>query len=492
MDLETLIQERARTVFGIQTLRPFQQVIIQRILEQDTPDTDHAGMVGILPTGGGKSLCFMLPSLEVAALTVIVYPLLSLMNDQLKRFRRSNIPCICIQGGQSDRERQQLFAQLDGQTCKVVVTNPECLIQRQVYTRLARHTISLLVLDEAHTIVRWGEGFRPALASMGALLAFLQVRQILCFTATADLDVLEGLNRLVFFSTKVHLVRANSDRPNITYHVIKTLSKDHVIATILAQPSARPAVVFCPTRDTTKIACQALLGTHPTIPARYYHAGLTKGGRKRLERWFEGQTAGVLFATNAFGMGVDKADIRTIIHRDVPSDALAYLQESGRAGRDGKSSQAFVLLDGRERSPLSTLFASEATCLRKALLAALGETVEFCSGCDVCSHRIMHLRQAEKLLLTAIVLHPFSYNQSSLASVVRRNGPGFANSILSTYRRSEVRQAIQLLVHDRLIRVFGRHRLLFPTVKGLNRLLTAKAGWKMLTHGTTSTRTNKT
>lgn len=302
MQLEATIHTLAKEVFGIHTLRPFQHVVIQRILELDQQSVDHRGLLVTLPTGSGKSLCFMLPSLLVEGLTIIVYPLLSLMNDQVRRFTSKGIGCVAIQGGQTQELRKRLFDDLALQKCKVVITNAECMGQASVIAELARHRISLLVIDEAHTIVRWGEGFRPALAALGPLIAFLPIKQVLCFTATADDGVVEGLNHLIFTKHKPHVVRASSDRPNISYHVFRTLCKDHTLSTLLEHSLSRPAIVFCNTREGTHFACNAFLRSHPGIPCRYYHAGLDANQRKALEAWFENQKEGVLFSTNAFGI----------------------------------------------------------------------------------------------------------------------------------------------------------------------------------------------
>ncbi len=490
MDLDATITDLAKTAFGIHMLRPFQRIVIQRILELDSPQTDHAGLLVTLPTGSGKSLCFMLPSLLVEGLTIIVYPLRSLMNDQVRRFHHSNIACIAIQGGQTREERSSAFEKLSHSGCNVVITNAECLSQSSVIAELARHTISLLVLDEAHTIVRWGEEFRPALSALGPRLAFLPIRQILCFTATADHAVIDGLNHLIFTQSKPHLVRASSDRPNISYHAMRTLSKDHTLSSLLAGSDARPALVFCNTREATQFACKAFLHSHPAIPCRYYHAGLQAHQRKELETWFEKQTRGVLFSTNAFGMGVDKKNIRTVIHHQLPDDALSYLQESGRAGRDGNQSRAVVLLNGTEKGALVPCFTSHSVCYRESLLEKLGEAVEYCNGCDVCNRMCSSKREGEEALLSSIGWNPLRYSPSSLASLLTTDKAysGFSR-ILQSWKLKEIRSALHVLLNEGKVKTITKHRRLYISAESYVELLTSHPIHQMLKHGTKKFRT---
>lgn len=444
------IRELAKERFGIPTLRPYQQLVIQRILEMDSCENDHEGVVVTLPTGSGKSICFMLPSLVVEGLTIIVYPLLSLMNDQMRRFSERGIKCVCIQGGQDPSERSALFAELADNRPRIVVTNAECLAQRSVFTALARFPISLLVLDEAHTIVRWGEGFRPAMASLGPIIAHLPLRQILCFTATADEAIIEGLSRLIFSGREPHLVRGSSDRQNISYHAVHTLCKAHTITSLLKNPDHRPALVFCSTRDGTKACCLSFLLSNPTLSCRYYHAGLGKDERKTLEAWYQKEEQGVLFATNAFGMGVDKRSIRMVIHHDLPSDVLSFLQESGRAGRDGNPAYSVVLLDGAQApSPLLSIFTSKSTCFRSALLQALDETLESCSGCDVCNHTLSGTPAGEQEIMRCVALHPFFYSIHALASFLHVHTSYAVDSgLLDIWREREIETAVRNLLRQ--------------------------------------------
>ena len=453
MNWEEKIDVLASQRFSVVSLRPFQKLVVTRILEHDDEQIDHQGIVVILPTGGGKSLCFMLSALLVEGLTVLVYPLLSLMNDQERRLKTAKINHICIRGGQSAEERKLLFEKIESKEVKMVVTNAECLGQSLIIKELSKHTISLFVLDEAHTIVSWGEGFRPALASLGTILSHLRIRQILCFTATADTQVLTGLNRLIFTKHRAHIIRASSDRPNISYHVARTLSKEHTLYALLKNKNLLPSIVFCARRDRCERSCQSVLYQFPQMSVRYYHAGLPKTLRNSLESWFAAQSQAVLFATKAFGMGVDVGHVRSVIHFDLSEDVLSFLQESGRAGRDGKKAVSIVLLDGSENpSDLLRIFSSQQVCYRKALLSALAEECTYCDGCDICNGDLSLEREGERAILEAIAHHPFRYQPFSLAeSLIDPHKKDSFAGVLHTWQEGHVRQAINTLLSEGVI-----------------------------------------
>ena len=450
MEREEIIDTLASQVFSVVSLRPFQKLVIHRIIENDNATTEHQGNVVILPTGGGKSLCFMLPALLVEGLTILVYPLLSLMNDQVRRLTAAHMDCICIRGGQTKAERERLFTKLAAKETRIVVTNAECLLQSQVISQLMRYTISLFVLDEAHTIERWGEGFRPSLASLGTEISHLRIRQILCFTATADEQVLRGLDRLIFLHKKPHYIRASSDRPNISYHVVRTLSKSHTLSSLMQHAMLRPALVFCARRDTCESSCRSLLFSQPQLSTRYYHGGLASNTRKHLEAWFASSEDGVLFATKAFGMGIDVSHIRSVIHFDLSEDVVSFLQESGRAGRDQRQACSIVLLQGKTRpSTLQRILTAADTCFREALLASLQEEISYCNGCDICNHTLVIDREGEWEILWAIALHPYIYTAFSLTRILTdTTGRSFFSGFLSTWQAKEVYKAIDILEEE--------------------------------------------
>ncbi|MGE4453519.1 MAG: RecQ family ATP-dependent DNA helicase [Sphaerochaeta sp.] len=470
-NIESLLTSR----FHLTSLYPFQQLVIQRIVEDDRQENDHRGTLVVLPTGGGKSLCFMLPSILVEGITILVYPLLSLMHDQTRRLDEVGIPYICIHGGQSQEERSSLLGLLNHGQVKVLVTNAECLILPQVFSALANQTISLLVLDEAHTIVSWGEGFRPALAQVGTIVYHLPVRQVLCFTATADAKVLSGLDRLIFQGKAFHIIHASSNRTNITYHVMRTISKRQSIASLLKPGVLLPTLIFCATRVLTEVSAKRLTFLCPHLSVRYYHAGLTKEERQHLEHWFSESPKGVLFATKAFGMGVDVKGVRCVIHHDLSEDVLSFLQESGRAGRDGKPALSITLLDGTEKqSLLLSILRSRDTCFRNGLMQAMNEDLDYCGGCDICNGTLHTKRQGAKAIITSVLLHPLRFTPVSLASMLQDplGWELYAGTLLD-WGMLELQEAIQLLIKEgKLCMHTPDKRRLYVPLKRVVELLT--------------------
>ncbi|NLK13386.1 MAG: ATP-dependent DNA helicase RecQ [Spirochaetales bacterium] len=445
------ITSLARERFGINAVRPFQYLVIRRILEEDKKETPHPGMIVTLPTGSGKSLCFMLPTLVVSGLTIIVYPLLALMSDQMRRFEEARIPVLCLKGGQSRKERARILSRLAD--VRALVTNAETLANPGVLSTLLHVPISMIVIDEAHTIERWGSSFRPALRTLSSLIAHLRPRQTLCFTATADDAVINQLNTLFFNGEPAHLVRGSSDRENIAYHSYPALSKSRAITTLLHNPSTRPAIVFAPTRALTERLARYFRISNPALDVRYYHAGLPKDARLAIEEWYYHHPDGVLFSTNAYGMGMDKKNIRTVIHYAPPSDALAFLQESGRAGRDGLPAQSIVLINEADRSsPLFPIFNQHERCYRSLLLSLMDEELEHCFGCGVClNHRIL-LREGERPILRTIFFNPLKYTPYTLALMLQKKDARVLYSgSLSTWRIREIEEAVRTLVAERKI-----------------------------------------
>lgn len=457
----------AREHFGIYAVRPFQYLVIKRILEEDKEEHPHPGMIVTLPTGSGKSLCFMIPTLVVSGLTIIVYPLLALMSDQMRRFEEANISALCLKGGQSKKERAAILTAL--KTARVLITNAETLANLQVLSALLQLPISMIVIDEAHTIQRWGSTFRPALRTLSSLVAHLRPKQILCFTATADEAVISELQTLFFVEEPAHLIQGSSDRENIIYHTYPTLSKTRALNVLLKSPSARPAIVFAPTRALTENLARYWCISNPHLSGRYYHAGLTKETRKAIEEWFFTHPDGVLFATNAYGMGMDKKNIRTVIHYAPPSDALAFLQESGRAGRDGLAADSIVLLSESDyQSRLFGLFSQHTTCYRSLLLSMLNEEIEHCSGCDVCRGKRINLREGERAILRTILANPLKYTPYALALVLQKKDPTTLYSgTLSSWRIREIEEAVHHLIKEkRLVQVplFKDTMILLPRI----------------------------
>ena len=412
--------------FGIDYLFPYQRLVISNILEAGK-DLEHlqlgknssagdiadsaAKQIVILPTGAGKSLCFMLPALLLEGPTLVVFPLLSLIADQLRRCREADLPAAALTGGQDQKDRSRIFRELSSGSLRIVLTNPETALSPAVLPKLKDCGFSHLVLDEVHTVSEWGDTFRPAYLDSARIHTETGIPIVTAFTATASEKVLKRVKEVLFPGESPRIVSSNPDRTNIAYTVLPSLCRINSLRLLLAgqdspgtapkpyPPSSlvrRPALVFCGTRKTAEITALQLRLRLNEPDIFFYHAGLSREEKAEIEKWFFSSDNGILCATTAYGMGVDKANIRTVIHHDLSPSVEAYLQESGRAGRDRDPAEAILLYspeaalrsgDPRYRSLLA--FAEDSgTCRRNSLLGLLGAEPVYCQGCDVCRGRV--------------------------------------------------------------------------------------------------------
>jgi ATP-dependent DNA helicase RecQ len=395
--------------------------------EMETGDCSDRECLGrqvvILPTGAGKSLCFQLPAMIMEGPTLVIYPILSLMADQERRLAERGFSPVILRGGQSVEEREAVWEKLRSGASKFIIANPEVLLTERVLSRFEAINVAHIVIDEAHCVSEWGESFRPAYLEINRIIQAINAPIVTAFTATASAPVLEKIKQYIFGGVAAHEIAGNPDRINITYTARGCIVRDLAVRDLLVQ-NERPAIVFCSSRPGTEKLARYLrnelggmgMAWHNEI--RFYHAGLAREEKTAIETWFLRNTEAVLVATCAFGMGVDKADIRTVIHRDCPPSVEAYLQEAGRAGRDGLQSKA-VLLWGPDDSGSARRAANEAGrkritalldyardtahCRRQALLAMLDYDGNIDSPetacCDVCEKRAQSgLREAASVM----------------------------------------------------------------------------------------------
>lgn len=350
------LQSILKSYWGYDSFRPMQEEIMQSVLDgQDT--------LALMPTGGGKSLCYQVPAMAREGLCLVISPLIALMKDQVENLRRRNITAYAIYSGMTRQEVLHTLKTVINSNCKFLYVSPERLETELFREYLPGMTINLLAVDEAHCISQWGYDFRPPYLRIAALREELPGVTVLALTASAtpevQQDICVRLDRQTFPSTSPEkapahwkIFRQSFERANLSYHVFRAEARANKIIDVAGKiPGC--GIVYCRSRKRTQ-EISDLLRLHE-IAADFYHAGLAQEERTRKqEDWVANRTR-VIVCTNAFGMGIDKPDVRFVIHADVPDCLENYYQEAGRAGRDGQSAYAILLYDEKELEDLRKL-----------------------------------------------------------------------------------------------------------------------------------------
>ena len=316
--------------WGFPRFRPQQMEVVESILQgKDT--------LTLFPTGGGKSICFQVPALIKEGICIVISPLISLMEDQVNTLQQKNIKAMAITGGISYGDLDRNLDNCIFGNFKFLYLSPERLQQEIVKERLKQMNVNLIAVDEAHCISQWGHDFRPAYRNISELRELLPEVPVAAFTATATKDVVKDIcEQLQLQQPDIH--QKSFGRSNLQYEVIKTEDKYFRLTQLLDEDSA---IIYVRSRNATQEISQ-FLNKH-NITAAAYHGGLKKEDKsKKFEQWLSNKIS-VMVATTAFGMGIDKPDVRTVIHIDLPESMESYFQEAGRAGRDGKPARAIIL-----------------------------------------------------------------------------------------------------------------------------------------------------
>ena len=327
--------------WGYDRFRPMQEEIIHEVmLGRDT--------LALLPTGGGKSICFQVPALVQEGICIVISPLVALMKDQIQNLRERGIQAVAIHAGMTYREIDILLDNCIFGQIKFLYLAPERLYSELVIERLKHMRINLFVIDEAHCISEWGHDFRPSYRELSNLRTLHPVVPMMALTATATPRVITDIQEQLHFRQE-NVLSTSFKRDNLAYMALEEGNKMERLIRILTQTGGA-SIVYVRNRKETREVAQFLLDHG--ISADYYHAGLDMPVRMAKQEAWKGNRTRVIVATNAFGMGIDKADVRTVIHLDIPETLEAYFQEAGRAGRDQKKAFAVLLYDQKDRDLL--------------------------------------------------------------------------------------------------------------------------------------------
>lgn len=361
--------------WGYEAFRPLQEDIILSILaKQDT--------LALLPTGGGKSICFQVPALAQDGLCIVVSPLIALMKDQVENLERRNIPALSIFTGMSNEQIRDTLQKAISGKYTFLYCSPERLLSTLFLEYLSAMPISFIAVDEAHCISQWGYDFRPSYLEIARIRKHKPNVPILALTASATPEVQKDMMEQLMFKDQQHVYVGSFARSNLSYHILHTQTKLHTLIRLVKKAEGS-GIVYCKSRRRTQEITDLLKGEN--IRADFYHAGLPQDIRSEKQNaWIKGETRFIV-CTNAFGMGIDKPDVRTVIHMDCPDSPEHYYQEAGRAGRDGKKAWAILLTDDQTTNELKQLpeirYPSipiirktyEALCNYIGLPAGLGE-----------------------------------------------------------------------------------------------------------------------
>ena len=384
-------------VFGYQHFRQGQLEVIDASLSgQDS--------VVIMPTGGGKSLCYQIPALVHTGLTLVISPLISLMKDQVDQLKADGVAAECVNSTMSREALIGVYNRMHSGDLKLVYVSPERVLMHDFIERLQNINLSMIAVDEAHCISQWGHDFRPEYAAIGQLKNYFPHVPFMALTATAD-DATRGdiIHRLNLVNPHDYL--GSFDRPNIHYNLVEKHKPVSQVIRYVQTNKGQCGIIYCGSRKKVEMVTEKLCNNH--IRAAGYHAGMDVDERAYVQEAFQRDDIQIVVATVAFGMGINKPNVRFVVHFDIPRNIESYYQETGRAGRDGLPAEAMMLydpadigwlrrmLDEKDEGPQKQVeshklnamvaFAEAQTCRRQVLLNYFGEYREKpCGNCDIC------------------------------------------------------------------------------------------------------------
>ena len=425
------------TYFGYTSFRPAQEAPIASLLRNED-------VIGIMPTGAGKSICFQIPALCKAGLTIVFSPLISLMKDQVDGLLVQNIPAALINSTLTQAEFNKTMYEVRSGKIKLLYIAPERLGSNFFCNVLRALPIAQVIVDEAHCISEWGHDFRPSYRLIGEWLNSLPKRPIVgAFTATATKYVENDIKKLLGLD-KANVYVTGFDRPNLSFSVIRTPKRMDYVVHYVRQHANENGIIYCATRKDVDRVYKNL--TRAGIKVGHYHGGLSDEVRREMQNAYADDKLQVMVATNAFGMGIDKSNVRYVLHYQMPRNMESYYQEAGRAGRDGAPAECILLYSGQDvqvhkylieqsietperqevelrklQSMIDYCFCSN--CLRKYMLNYFGEstvwtTCDNCSSCKGSGDKVNVTKEA-KAIFRAIMGTDERYGASMITSIVR-------------------------------------------------------------------------
>ncbi|MEL6505477.1 MAG: DNA helicase RecQ [Pseudomonadota bacterium] len=464
-----------RDVFGYEAFRPGQEEVVDTLLSGQS-------VLAIMPTGAGKSLCFQVPALASDGIAIVVSPLVALMQDQVAALRLAGVAADAIHSNQDRDTNVAAWHRVMGGETRILYMAPERLMTDRMLGAIAKLPISLFAIDEAHCMSQWGPSFRPEYAELGRLSERFPTIPIAAMTATADAATRRDIEQQLFaiHGRPYRTFQSGFDRPNIRLNVAPKGSWKNQLLDYVAKHRGKSGIVYCLSRRKTEEVAQILADAG--FNATAYHAGLDRAEREARQRRFVTEDDLVMAATVAFGMGIDKPDVRFVFHTDMPASVEAYYQEIGRAGRDGDPADAMMIFgmgdirlrrqfidqedtdDDHKRREVARLnalvtYAEAQTCRRQTLLAYFGDTIDPCGNCDNC--------------ISPVDLRDGQWEAEAVFDAIFETGQRFGQAhIIDVLRGAETEKIIKMR-HDRLQCHGAGERYTKPQWQGIIRQMVA-------------------